>query len=163
MQIEHVASRDGSAHMPCRFDDTDGVSSEIRTNPRRAASLHTRKTLSRAASLAATPAASHKSRSMLHHACLLCAAALHISPSLPRTSGWRDRIASVNSAFRMHGRSSSAEAPCRSSSDESASVAGALLSLSLESREISNAKSEREHWAKGLFIESAGCKCADWG
>ena len=61
MQIEHVASRDGSAHMPCRFDDTDGVSSEIRTNPRRAASLHTRKTLSRAASLAATPAASNSS------------------------------------------------------------------------------------------------------
>ena len=101
----------------------------------------------RAASLTATPAVSHKSRSMLHHACLLCTAALHCSPPLPRTSAWRERTDSVSSALRRHGRSSAAAAALRAR--ELAAPA---------STEIWCTKSGREHWAKGLNIGRAGCK-----
>ena len=49
--------------------------------------------------------------------------------------------------MRRHGRSSAAAAAL--SERELAAPA---------SREISCAKSGREHWAKGLYIERAGCK-----
>ena len=124
-------------------DRTRDINAHTRTRPRLQHCLHTRYTRRRAASLTAAPDALSKSRSMLHHACLLSAAPVHTSPLAPRTSGWRCSAASVASASARRGRSCAA-----------AAASSALPAAAHAAREISSAKSGREQWAKGFVIEA---------
>jgi hypothetical protein len=84
---------------------------------------------------------------MLHHACLLSALPVHTSPLAPRTSGWRCSAASVASASMRRGRSCAA-----------AAASSALPAVAYAAREISSAKSGREHWAKGFVIAVGKCE-----
>jgi hypothetical protein len=113
------------------------MNAHTRTCPRLQHCLHTRYTRRRSASLTAAPDALNKSRSMLHHACLLSAAPVHTSPFAPRTSGWRWNAASAASASARRGRSCAA--------------AAASSALPAE-RKTSSAKSGRAHWAKGFVM-----------
>jgi hypothetical protein len=71
-----------------------------------------------------------------------CGAGLEAQVARPlrsRTSGWRRRTSSVSAAFRSAGSRRSTAAGSR---------AQALAALACA--EIAGAKSEREHWEKGL-------------
>ncbi len=126
-------------------NEKQDVTAHTRTRPRLQHCLHTMYTRRRSSSLTAAPDALDKSRSLLHHARSLSAVSVHTSPLAPQTSGWRCSTASVASASARRGRSCAA-----------AAASSALPAAAHASREISSAKSGREHRAKGFVIGAGG-------